>query len=178
MKKKKIDARWTLFLDRDGVLNRRVIGGYITQPADFEWLPGVLPALHYLTDRFGRTLVITNQQGVGTGLMTEETLHLIHTKMKQQASFANAELNGVYTCTKLADDPTNKRKPKPDLALEAKADFPEIKFSKSVMVGDTASDMEFGRALGMKTVWIGPDKNKKADKSFENLWAFAQWLGA
>jgi len=77
VKKKKIDQRWTLFLDRDGVLNRRIVGGYVTKTSKFEWLPGVLQALHYLTDRFGLSVVVTNQQGVGKEMMTQEDLDTI-----------------------------------------------------------------------------------------------------
>lgn len=178
VKKKKIDQRWTLFLDRDGVLNRRIIGGYVTNTSKFEWLPGVLQALHYLTDRFGKTVVVTNQQGVGKGLMTKKDLDSIHSMMKQKASFAHANIDGIYACTGLAEDNPKCRKPNPGMAKKARKDFPKIDFEKSVMVGDSQSDIDFGLNLGMVTVFIGPKKNKSADKTFPNLWEFAQWLGA
>ncbi len=178
MKKKKIDNSWTLFLDRDGVLNRRIIGGYVTKTSEFEWLPGVLQALQYLTDRFGTTVVVTNQQGVGKGLMTDEDLASIHSMMKQKASFANANIDAIYSCTGLAADNPKCRKPNPGMAKKARKEFPQIDFEKSVMVGDTQSDIDFGLNLGMATIFIGPMKNKSADKTFSNLWEFAQWLGA
>ncbi|MFK8055515.1 MAG: D-glycero-alpha-D-manno-heptose-1,7-bisphosphate 7-phosphatase [Saprospiraceae bacterium] len=178
MKKKKIDQRWTLFLDRDGVLNRRIIGGYVTKTSQFEWLPGVLQALHYLTDRFGVSVVVTNQQGVGKGLMTKEDLTSIHSMMTQQASFANASIDAVYACPELADGNPKCRKPNTGMGKQAKKEFPQIDFEKSVMVGDSESDIEFGIGLGMKTIFIGPKKSKAADKTFPNLWEFAQWLGA
>lgn len=178
MKKKKIDQSWTLFLDRDGVLNRRIIGGYVTKTSEFEWLPGVLPALHYLTDRFGLSVVVTNQQGVGKGIMTEEDLKSIHSMLTQQASFANASIDAIYACTDLAESNSKCRKPNTGMGKKAKKEFPQINFEKSVMVGDSQSDMGFGESLGMKTVFIGPKKNKTADKTFANLWEFAQWLGA
>jgi len=178
LKKKKIDQSWTLFLDRDGVLNRRIVGGYVTKTSQFEWLPGVLPALHYLTDRFGTTVVVTNQQGVGKALMTQDDLDSIHSMMSQQASFANAKIDKIYACTGLAEDNPKGRKPNTGMGLKAQDDFPQIDFKKSVMVGDSQTDMGFGESLGMKTVFIGPKKNKSADKTFANLWEFAQWLGA
>lgn len=178
MKKKKIDQSWTLFLDRDGVLNRRIVGGYVTKTSEFEWLPGVLQALHYLTDRFGRTVIVTNQQGVGKELMTKADLDSIHSMLKQQASFANAPIDAIYACTELAEGNPKCRKPNTGMGKKAKKDFPKIDFEKSLMVGDSQSDVDFGLNLGMKTVFIGPKKNKSADKTFANLWEFAQWLGA
>jgi len=178
VKKKKINQDWTLFLDRDGVLNRRIIGGYVTKPSEFEWLPGVLPALEYLTDRFATTVVVTNQQGVGKGLMSQEDLDAVHSMLRQQASFANAQIDAIYACTGLAIDNPKGRKPNTGMGLKAKDAFPQINFEQSVMVGDSQTDMGFGQRLGMKTVFIGPKKNKTADKTFANLWEFAQWLGA
>ena len=78
----------------------------------------------------------------------------------------------------LANDPNNTRKPKPFMAIQAQKDFPEIDFEKSVMVGDTDSDLTFGENLGMKTVLIR--SNEKTQKhgtwEFDSLHAFAQEL--
>jgi len=111
-------------------------------------------------------------------MMTQEDLDTIHSMMKQQASFANATIDAIYACTELAENDPKCRKPNTGMGKKAKKDFPQIDFEKSVMVGDSQSDIEFGLNLGMKTVFIGPKKNKSADKTFANLWEFAQWLGA
>ena len=69
---------WTLFLDRDGVINRRLPGAYVQSWEAFHWLPGALEAIAGLTQNVGRAFVVTNQQGIGKGLMTVASLELIH----------------------------------------------------------------------------------------------------
>ena len=76
-----IQEGWTLFLDRDGVINRRIIDGYVTSWEEFEFLPGVLDAMELLAGKFRYIMVITNQQGVGKGLMTMEQVDAIHDRM-------------------------------------------------------------------------------------------------
>ena len=172
----RIDAHWTLFLDRDGVLNRRLVGDYVKRPGEFVWLPGVLPALRLLTPRFGRTVVVTNQQGVGKGLMTQGDLDVIHGKMRQQAAFEHARIDAVYACTALAAAGDARRKPGTGMALEARADFPAIDFARSVLVGDSPSDIAFGRGVGMYCVRIAAKEDPGADATFANLYDFAAAL--
>lgn len=152
-----IDPDWVLFLDRDGVINRRIQGGYVREWEEFEFLGGVLDALAMLNSRFRRIFVVTNQQGIGKGLMTEADLAHIHDKMYESVRESGGRIDAIYHCPALASQDDFRRKPGPGMALQAKADFPEINFSRSVMAGDTLSDMEFGYRLGMKTVWIQGD---------------------
>lgn len=174
-----IDGDWTLFLDRDGVLNRRIVGGYVLEHRQFEWLPGVLPALRTLTRRFGRTVVVTNQQGVGKGLMTADDLSVIHRKMLEQARYAGSEIDAVYACTSLATAGDHRRKPGAGMFADAAAEFPEIAPARSVMVGDSPSDIAFARAAGMHAVYIGPPgpTASAADAAFPTLYDFALTLG-
>ena len=72
------EENWTLFLDRDGVINRRLPGAYVQHWDQFEFLPGVLPALSILANYFAHLIIVTNQQGIGKGLMTESDLQKIH----------------------------------------------------------------------------------------------------
>lgn len=171
-----ISKDWSLFLDRDGVLNRRRIGDYVLNPMQFEWLPLVLEALAILTPEFKRTVIVTNQQGVGKGLMTQADLDVIHSKLLQQAGVLNATIDAVYTCTSLSSAGDPNRKPGFGMALQAKAEFPEIEFRKSIMVGDSISDMEFGKAVGMYTVFIGQSDDEHIDCCFPSLWNFANSL--
>jgi len=173
-----VDKSWTLFLDRDGVLNRRIIGGYVLHVDQFEWLPGVLPGLAKLTPLFGRTIIVTNQQGVGKGLMSTEDLRIIHSKMRQQAAFAGANIDAIYACTALASANAPCRKPSPGMADTAKQEFPRIDFAKSVIVGDSVSDMQFGQARGMRTVFVGKPEACTADQYVANLWEFALSVSA
>ncbi len=155
---KNIDKGWTLFLDRDGVINRRIYGGYVQQPDDFVFLPGVLESLKILRHLFGRIVVVTNQQGIGKGIMDEARLQAVHRKMLAEVKKAGGNIDAVYYCPDLADKPDNCRKPSPFLALKAQKQFPEIDFGKSIMVGDAPSDMAFGKSLGMFTVLVGEER--------------------
>ena len=176
-----IDSNWTLFLDRDGVINKRPPGDYIKKWEEFEFLPGVQDALNILSKKFTRIIVITNQQGIGKGLMTEEDLQKIHQKMKAYVTKNGGRIDAIYYCPDLAGAENNCRKPGTFMAEQAKRDFPEIDFLKSVMVGDTLSDMEFGRNTGMKTVFINSDNSflypATYDYSFIDLLAFAKAIG-
>lgn len=162
----------TLFLDRDGVLNRRLIADYVKRPEEFEWLPGVLPALQVLRPRFSRVVVVTNQQGVGKGLMTDVDLAAVHRRMRGQAAAVGVNFDAVYACTSLAADQDPRRKPGPGMGHEAQAEFPEIDFRQSIMVGDSPSDMAFGEGLGMACVGIG-DRVAVAER-YDSLWDWVE----
>jgi histidinol-phosphate phosphatase family protein len=158
---------WTLFLDRDGVINKKLEDDYVKKINEFEFLPNVISSLKHLSAYFGKICVVTNQQGIGKNLYTEKDLEKVHKYMLEKIENAGARIDAVYYCPYLKESNPICRKPKPGMAYQAKADFPEIEFSKSVMVGDQFSDMEFGKNLGMTTVWIKPE-NLDFDKSMEN----------
>ena len=168
-----IDSTWSLFLDRDGVLNERIVGDYVRKPSQFRWLPGALPALKLLIPAFAKTCIVTNQQGVGKGLMTQEDLDVVHGKLRQQLRFENIDVDAVYACTALAETNARCRKPNIGMAEQAQAEFPEIDLARSIMVGDSPSDIAFGRNAGMQTVLIGERDEEPADARFDNLYDFA-----
>lgn len=170
-----IDKTWTLFLDRDGVVNERIIDGYVSNWDDFVFLPGVLEAMRYFSESFGHIILVTNQQGVGKGLMSHSDLELVHKKMVAEIKSAGGRIDEILCCTQLASDPTNFRKPKPDMAYQAKEIFCDIDFAKSIMVGDSQSDIDFGHNAGMHTVFIGDD-NPSADDSVKSLFEFSKKL--
>jgi len=173
-----IDNTWTLFLDRDGVINKRIPGGYVTKKDDFIFLPNVMGSLTNICRKFARVIVVTNQQGVGKGLMTREQLDDIHDYMRDEMGLYKGFVDEVYSACELESDPNNTRKPKPDLALQAQKDFPEIDFKKSIMVGDTDNDIIFGKNLGMKTVLVLSDELgfEEADLEVDSLWEFAEMI--
>ena len=168
-----IDNDWTLFLDRDGVINQRLPGDYVKRVEEFEFLPGALEAIRGLSQRFGVVVVVTNQQGIGKGIMTTNDLLEIHKVMRQKVSEAGGRLDNVYFCPELASADPECRKPNTGMGLQAKKDFPEIEFTRSVMVGDSPSDMEFGQRLDMHTVYIG---QRDDGLSCDSLVQFARLL--
>ena len=168
---------WALFLDRDGVINRRLVDDYVKSWEEFSFLPGVLDAMAIFARKFKYIFIVTNQQGIGKGLMSEEDLQNIHDKMTVAIEAAGGRVNAVYHCPALASERNPCRKPSIGMALQAKADFPEIDFEKSIMAGDSASDMQFGRNAGMQCVFIGSRQaDMDADAVFGSLKEFATAL--
>lgn len=149
------DKSWTLFLDRDGVINVRFPGDYVKRVEEFEFLPGAPEAIAKLSGIFGRVIVVTNQQGISKGYYTHNDLAEIHAFMKRAVENAGGKIDAVYYAHQLAQENSPMRKPGTGMALQAKQDFPEIDFSKSIMVGDSESDMEFAHGVGMKAVFVG-----------------------
>ncbi|OJW82492.1 MAG: hypothetical protein BGO69_17760 [Bacteroidetes bacterium 46-16] len=147
------DKSWTLFLDRDGVINVETVGSYITSWDEFKFTEGALEALQILNDVFGTIVVVTNQRGVGRGIMTLNSLKEISTNMTDTITAGGGRIDKIYSCTAVSDDDHN-RKPNTGMAIQAKEDFPNIDFKKSVIVGNSLSDMEFGKRLAMHTVFL------------------------
>lgn len=157
------DKTWTLFLDRDGVINRRLPGRYVMRPDEFDYLPNSLESIVKLNKIFGRIIIVTNQKGVGKGLMSQADLELIHEKMMADLNEKCGEVDAIYTATAAVLTSDSMHKPNPGMGLQAKADFPAIDFKKSIIVGDSISDMEFGFGLGMWTVLVeGKEEEQEA----------------
>jgi D-glycero-D-manno-heptose 1,7-bisphosphate phosphatase len=164
-----IDHSWTLFLDRDGVINKRIVDGYVTSWKEFDFLEGVLDSLSMFSSIFGRIIVVTNQQGIGKGLMTEEDLDVIHQELRTIVGSRGGRIDAIYYCPDLKSVKDNCRKPSTKMAGKAKQQFPAINFDKSIMAGDSLTDMQFGKNAGMLTVYIESEKQKKIDKSLVNF---------
>jgi histidinol-phosphate phosphatase family protein len=173
---------WTLFLDRDGVINKKLPDDYVKSWDEFEFLPGVLESMALLRKYFNRILVISNQQGIGKGIMNEADLKAIHNIMRNEIEFYGGLIDAIYFCPDLANSKSSNRKPETGMAMQAKRDFLEIEFHNSVMVGDALTDMEFAAKLGMVAVYLGTDKqiienNKyQINYVFNNLNEFADFL--
>ncbi|MEO7530895.1 MAG: HAD-IIIA family hydrolase [Sediminibacterium sp.] len=177
----KIDKSWTLFLDRDGVINHDKDNDYIRDWDEFRFYDTTLEAMAILEKYFGRIVVTTNQKGVGKELMTVADLANIHSNMLQQIQGSGGRIDKVYYCSDLSDDSIN-RKPNPGMAFQAKADFPEIDLAKSLIVGNRISDMSFGRNAGIYTIFVAtthpetPFPDPLIDLRFDSLLAFAKAL--
>ncbi len=159
------DGSWTLFLDRDGVINRLRENDYVKKWEEFVFIPGTLQAIQYFTKVFGRICVVTNQQGVGKGLMTAADLETIHSKMLSEIESVGGRIDKIYACPDLANNNPPCRKPEIGMGLQAKEDFPEIDVSRSIMVGDSVKDMEFAERLGIHRFFV----NGRIDKFELNI---------
>ena len=143
---KNIDSSWTLFIDRDGVVNDEKHLDYIHTWDEFKFYEGVKEAFQIFNEKFGIIIMVTNQRGVAKGLTKIEDLHLIHKNMLHEIENAKGRIDRIYFCT---DMESVNRKPNAGMGLQAIKDFPSIDLSKSVMIGNTIGDMEFGRNLGV-----------------------------
>lgn len=178
---KKTDTGWTLFLDRDGVINYEKKMDYILNWDEFKFYEEVPQMMSILSKKFGRIIIVSNQRGVGKGLMSDLDLSEIHDKLNKQVAEAGGRIDRIYVCTS-TDNNHLDRKPNPGMALKARKDFPEIDFSRSLMVGNRLSDMAFGRKTGMFTVFLDTTNPETAwphpdiDFRFGNLPEFVKAL--
>ena len=148
----------TLFLDRDGVINRKMPeGSYVTNPGSFEFIPGSIDALRRLRAAGVRTVVVTNQRGVALGLMTDDDVAAVHTAMRRSLSRAAADVAAIYVCPHDAGT-CDCRKPQLGLFRQACAADPSIDLENAALVGDSASDILAGNRLGCPSYLIANEE--------------------
>jgi histidinol-phosphate phosphatase family protein len=149
----KYNKDWSLFLDRDGVINEELQGTYVTNWEEFKFYEGSIEAIASLSNIFGKIIIVTNQRGVGRGIMLPDDLKTIHNNMQESIEQSGGRIDKIYACTAILNDDLN-RKPNTGMALQAKEDFETIDFRKSVMVGNNLSDMLFGKRVSMHTIFL------------------------
>jgi D-glycero-D-manno-heptose 1,7-bisphosphate phosphatase len=176
-----IDKTWTLFLDRDGVINYENPGTYVRNWDEFIFYPNARENIAYFNKRFQHIVLATNQRGITKGIMTIADLENIHARMMKGIEEKGGKIDRIYYCIDLEASSTC-RKPNPGMAFQAAADFQDIDLKKSLMVGNNISDMLFGKNAGMKTVFLQTTKpdlelpHTDIDLHFNNLDDFATAL--
>ena len=163
-----IDKTWTLFLDRDGVINDEKHEAYINKWEEFKFYKGVKEALKIFSEKFGKIFIVTNQRGVAKGLTKLEDLELIHKNMINEFENAGGRIDRIYYSIDLEDD-SFTRKPNTGMGLQAHKDFPEVEFSKSIIIGNTLSDMKFGRNLKVAATIFLPTTRKEVPHTHEDI---------
>jgi D-glycero-D-manno-heptose 1,7-bisphosphate phosphatase len=160
-----------VFLDRDGVLNRKLPeGDYVSDWAQFEWLPGAVEAIARM-NRAGLTvIVVSNQRGIALGRLSLDQLERIHVQMRNHLARHGAHLDAIYYCPHDRGE-CHCRKPDIGLFEQATKDFPEINADNSAVIGDSLSDIQAGRRLGMRTIFIQgePDRQKAGAEAAASL---------
>jgi D-glycero-D-manno-heptose 1,7-bisphosphate phosphatase len=144
----------TLFLDRDGVINKKLEQRYVTNFDEFVFIKNSDIAIRKLHKIFKRILIVTNQQGIGKGIMTEDDLNLLHLQMQRKLSVDFDLIDKIYFCPCLEVDNCNCRKPKTGMLENAKLDFPDMKIEDSFLVGDSDSDIIAGKKFGLSTIKV------------------------
>lgn len=163
---KNIDSSWTLFIDRDGVVNDEKYLDYIHTWDEFKFYKGVKEAFRIFNKRFGYIIMVTNQRGVAKGITKLKDLQIIHKNMVREIEAAEGRIDKIYVCAEMESP---NRKPNPGMGLQALEDFPGIDLSKSVMIGNTLSDMRFGRNLGVKINIFLSTTRKDVDVKGEDI---------
>jgi histidinol-phosphate phosphatase family protein len=144
----------TLFLDRDGVINVQRPGDYVKSIDEFEFIDGVLEALRLLSPLFRHVVVVTNQRGIGRGILTMQEVEAVHSHLLAHVEANGGRIDRIYISS-TTDSSHPDRKPNIGMALRAQHDFPDMDFSGSWMVGDSLSDMLFAENAGIPAVWVG-----------------------
>ncbi len=150
----------TIFLDRDGTLNKDP--GYINDLKNFHLYKTTIPALKLLAKMGNRFCIVTNQSGVGRGIIQRETLEEIHQWLSNVLIENNIDLVGIYWNPDHPDRPTNMRKPQPGMFLDAAKDH-EISLEDSLMIGDSLIDIKSGENLNMDTMLVLTGNGKSVD---------------
>jgi D-glycero-D-manno-heptose 1,7-bisphosphate phosphatase len=148
-----------VFLDRDGVINRRIPGDYVRTWEQFRFLRGARAGLRLLREAGFLLVVFTNQRGIARGLMTEEDLAEVHRRMLAELDRAGVALDAIYHCPHDQDADCDCRKPRPGMLARAIERF-DVDPARSWVVGDSPSDLEAGRAVGVPGILVVPRGGK------------------
>lgn len=144
-----MSGRPAVFFDRDGVVNVSPGAGYVLRWEDFRFSPGIFEALRWCKECGYATILVTSQQGVGKGLMSQAMLDEIHAAMQRELMAEGAAFDGIYACTCLAEDPTCRcRKPSAEMIWQA-AEAHQLDLSRSVLVGDYDRDIQMAIHAGV-----------------------------
>jgi histidinol-phosphate phosphatase family protein len=171
-----------VFIDRDGTINYDT--KYVNRPGQFKLLPGAAEGIRLLNQNKIPAVVASNQSGVARGYLTVKTLELIHRKMKVLLKRKGASLDAIYYCPYHPEENHSCRKPEIGMALAAQHDL-GLDLSRSYMIGDNQSDMEFAGNMGAKKIlvlsgmatgresWV---KKVKVDCLAQDLLGAALWI--
>jgi D-glycero-D-manno-heptose 1,7-bisphosphate phosphatase len=157
------ESRKALFLDRDGVINERIIGGYVVDPSQFILLHDILPILSLARSAGYLLILASNQQGVGKGLMTQRQLDAVNQHMQDVLTgHLGSGLDDIRICTSLASANDPRRKPAPGMLLEAIKDH-HLDPSLCWFLGDSVTDAHAGKGAGVRTALVGDFDADAAD---------------
>lgn len=150
-----------VFVDRDGVINRNR-DDYVKTVSEFTFLPGALEGLARLKSAGATTIVVSNQAGVGRGIIDPAELARINSNMLQTVRKHGGEISAVYYCLHRKEEGCNCRKPEPGLLIQASKDF-GFALEECFLVGDAMSDIEAGHRVGCKTVLVLTGKTSRSE---------------
>jgi D-glycero-D-manno-heptose 1,7-bisphosphate phosphatase len=146
-----------IFFDRDGVVNYRIVGAYVKTKHEFNFIPDFIPFFSMIKNLGYLAIIITNQQGIGKGLMDLAELEVVHTAMQTELlSLTNNSFDDIFFCSDLAETNSLRRKPNPGMLFDAIEKW-DIEIENSWLIGDSKSDIEAGIKAKVKTILLQPD---------------------
>jgi D-glycero-D-manno-heptose 1,7-bisphosphate phosphatase len=134
--------------------------GYVKSPDEWRAIPGSLEAIVKLNKAGYKVVVISNQSGIARGYFTEQTLQLIHNKMRSALSKLGGFIDYIYYCPHHPDEHCQCRKPKPKMFLEALHRF-NFSLKDALIIGDAWVDMQLAKNVGCDVVLVKTGKGKK-----------------
>ena len=138
----------TIFLDRDGVINKEV--NYLHKIDDFEFIDGIFKTCLYFQNLGYKIIIITNQSGISRGYYSESDYHLVTQWMLSQFAKNNINILDIFHCPHGPNSSCECRKPKPGMFLNAKTKH-NIDMKNSWMIGDKEVDVTAANASGIKS---------------------------
>ncbi len=171
--------RQAVFFDRDGVINFRIYKHYISDFKEFGFLEDFLDLFNYLKDKNYMLIIVTNQQGVGKGIMTETQLAEVHRKMQSELEKRfGRRFDDILFCPDISHSGSTRRKPEPGMLLEA-AEKWNLDLKSSWMIGDRKSDAKAGKRAGCQTIIVGNGDGEpipEADHYFLDLYKVIEFF--
>jgi len=144
-----------VFFDRDGIINHRKIGDYVSSVEEFIIIPEFFDLFREITSLGFITILVTNQQGIGKGLMSIYDLRIIHHHLQSELlRNTGAMFDDIRFCGSLSSENDFRRKPEPGMILEAAQQW-KIDLQSSFIIGDMQSDIIAGNRAGVKTIFVG-----------------------
>jgi histidinol-phosphate phosphatase family protein len=143
----------TVFLDRDGVINRNLKNDYVKSWEEFEFLPNALEAIQHLTEAGYQLIVVTNQACINKGIISSKTLEEIHQRMVTEIEAVGGRIHAIYHCPHRDDERCDCRKPKPGMLIQAAYEH-GIDLSWAYLIGDSMRDIAAGQQVGCRTLLV------------------------
>lgn len=169
-----------VFLDRDGTII--VDRHYLSSPSGVTLLPGAVDGLQRFRQLGFGLVLVTNQSGVGRGYFTMSAVEAVHAHLLRLLGREGVHLDGIFVCPHRPEDDCDCRKPRPGLIDRARAAL-DIDMSRSVVVGDKASDVRLGTACGIPSILVlsgqgSVDDAPEAVAAVPDLVAAAEWVAS
>lgn len=161
-----------VFFDRDGIVNERIVGDYVKSIKEFQFIPDFFTTFQIVLSCDCYSFLVSNQQGIGKGLMTEHDLQEIHHFMNLKLiSITDYTFDEIFFCSSLDEQNDYRRKPNPGMIIEAIGKY-KLDKTKCIFIGDSLSDVKAGKNAGIKTILISREslmEDEKADYQFDSL---------